>query len=51
MIDWKKVRRRRAIIFAVDWALRNAVWCYLFYAALWSLFYSADAALKAMGVG
>lgn len=46
MINWRKVRFRRAAV----WCIENAVWIMLLIAALWSLLYVCGGALEILGV-
>ena len=47
MINWRRVKFRRAVV----WAVENAVWIYMLYAAIWSLCYVSDWIFVKWGVG
>ncbi len=51
MIDWKKVRRRRAIVSAVEWTIKNAPYLYIMYACGWSILRLVGEIFEKMGVG
>lgn len=61
MIDWKKVQRRRVIVTILElvilyavrcgrWIFRNAIYCYIIFACIWTILYLVDEIFQKMGV-